>query len=268
MSLMSRLRQVAYGEDQDTNRQLVTMADTAVRNNVSTSTFDFFSFPTELRIMIYRELLATVEIQLFDPVYLKRSTYNFLRERLIFPEILSTCKTIYEEAVPILYQNLFVINVYLAAGKTTKKKCLEDSETIPMLKWCKAIRKNTKLIKRVRLEGLVHDPFWAINYATHESLWSPMPISLGFTTKFIGRHLKNLEMLEVSAFAGIPDVWVEPVERLMKQLKMLNKVEVIGTGWIHKNDLYLRSEMEVIMTMNAMFKDMLEQHKAQVSIQK
>ena len=81
------------------NFERITMSN-LTRAPVMTQPFPFMKLPIELRLEVYRELLRSE-----DPVYRKK---NIWPGNHLHPNILQTCRQVYDEAKEVLYgENLF-----------------------------------------------------------------------------------------------------------------------------------------------------------------
>lgn len=119
---IGQLTLMAEPEPTTSSEILPEILNSACESLLSTSTFDFLGLPTEIRLQVYRWLLVSkVRIKItkneVSPVkasHVKAASYedqqtppftfhHDLSNNDIFPQILSTCRKINDEATPILY---------------------------------------------------------------------------------------------------------------------------------------------------------------------
>ncbi|MCJ1237360.1 hypothetical protein MMC14_005345 [Varicellaria rhodocarpa] len=221
----------------------------------------FLSLPLELRFMIYRHLLvAEEELKLFleYPLRIQMGNHTYrvipFHERQLHPAILHVCRQTYIEAISFLYGNTFTIDLTIATGHAMTRKAIKPNQSNALIRWCKQIKKNAALVKRLRLQEPIPRDGMVVN-PDPLSAWTRLPVALGLSVKPIRQYLKNVQVLEIALFFEIPDLWVEPVERLVRQLKALRKVAVINHHWPNeKRD-------EALMFLEDFFRDIIKQRQ-------
>lgn len=89
----------------------MTTAPTSDTMEVDTAPFRLLDLPAELRLHIYEALLFDAESYILPVANLPPARPN--RSKSIHPAILRTCKTVYHEALPVLYStNTFMIRTF------------------------------------------------------------------------------------------------------------------------------------------------------------